>query len=133
GETVLAVSNALRGDVYAAAYRFDAEAIRELLPPSVYRPEELAARTLSVSRLVGDVPPAVARTPEAGLRRALVASPEGAAHAPPLLGLVDRPGGATRVEPVEGWEPVYGRPAEAQARWETAHGRPLPDSIGSPG
>jgi hypothetical protein len=31
------------------------------------------------------------------------------------------------------WEPVYGRPAEAQARWEKAHGRPLPDSVGSPG
>ena len=30
-------------------------------------------------------------------------------------------------------KPVYGRPAEAQARWETAHGRPLPDSIGSRG
>jgi hypothetical protein len=28
---------------------------------------------------------------------------------------------------------VYGRPAEAQARWETAHGRPLPDSVGSRG
>ena len=50
-----------------------------------------------------------------------------------LLDLVGRPGGAVRVEPVEGWQPVYGRPAEAQARWETAHGRPLPDSIGSPG
>jgi tRNA threonylcarbamoyladenosine biosynthesis protein TsaB len=24
------------------------------------------------------------------------------------------------------WEPNYGRAAEAQARWETAHGRPLP-------
>ena len=27
---------------------------------------------------------------------------------------------------------MYGRPAEAQARWETAHGRPLPDPVGSP-
>ena len=26
---------------------------------------------------------------------------------------------------VEQWEPVYGRPAEAQARWEAAHGRAL--------
>ncbi len=25
-----------------------------------------------------------------------------------------------------GWEPAYGRLAEAQVRWETAHGRPLP-------
>jgi tRNA threonylcarbamoyladenosine biosynthesis protein TsaB len=26
---------------------------------------------------------------------------------------------------VESWEPVYGRLAEAQVRWEQAHGRPL--------
>src|SRR5690242_11150066 len=133
GDTVLAVSNALRGEAYAAAYRFDAETIRELLPPSVYRPEDLVARGLAVSRLVGDVPPALARTLEAGFGLTLVASPEGAPRARTLLGLVDRSGGATRVGQVAGWEPVYGRPAEAQARWEKAHGRPLPDSIGSIG
>lgn len=27
---------------------------------------------------------------------------------------------------VASWEPLYGRLAEAQARWEAAHGRPLP-------
>jgi len=133
GDTVLAVSNALRGEVYAAAYRFEAEAIRELLPPSVYRPDDLVARGLTVSRLVGDVPPAPARTLEAGYGQTLVAPPEGAPRARVLLGLMDRRGGATRVERVEDWEPVYGRPAEAQARWELAHGRPLPDSIGRPG
>jgi tRNA threonylcarbamoyladenosine biosynthesis protein TsaB len=133
GETVLAVSNALRGDVYAAAYRFDAAAIRELLAPSVYHPEELVARGLAVSRLVGDLPSALARTLEAAVGRALLTSPEGAPRARMLLGLVERAGGATRVEQVEGWEPVYGRPAEAQARWEMAHGHRLPDSIGSPG
>jgi len=133
GDTVLAVSNALRGEVYAAAYRFDAEAIRELLAPSVYRPDDLVARGLAVSRLVGDVPPAAARTLEAGCGHPLVTSPEAAPRARTLLALVDRAGGATRVERVESWEPVYGRPAEAQARWEMAHGRPLPDSIGSLG
>jgi tRNA threonylcarbamoyl adenosine modification protein YeaZ len=133
GDTVLAVSNALRGEVYAAAYRFDAEAIRQLLPPSVYRPDDLVARGLAVDRLVGDVPPAVARTLETGWGQVLVASPDGAPRARTLLALVDRRGGATRVERVADWEPVYGRPAEAQARWEMAHGRPLPDSIGRPG
>jgi tRNA threonylcarbamoyladenosine biosynthesis protein TsaB len=133
GDTVLAVSNALRGEVYAAAYRFEAEAIRELLPPSVYRPDDLIARRLAVSRLVGDVPPAQARSLQTGSGQTLVSSPEGAPRARTLLGLVDRPGGAARVEQVESWEPVYGRPAEAQARWEMAHGRPLPDSIGNPG
>jgi tRNA threonylcarbamoyladenosine biosynthesis protein TsaB len=133
GDTVLALSNALRGEVYAAAYRFDAEAIRELLPPSVYRPDDLIARGVVPSRLVGDLPPALARALEAGCGQTLITSPQGAPRARTLLGLVDRAGGAMRVEQVDGWEPVYGRPAEAQARWEMAHGRPLPDSIGSPG
>jgi tRNA threonylcarbamoyladenosine biosynthesis protein TsaB len=133
GDTVLAVANALRGEVYAAAYRFGEVAIQELLAPSVYRPEDLMARRLSVDHLVGEVPPAIAGALESSLGRALVAPPEGAPRARALIGLVNRPGGAQRIAAVEGWEPVYGRPAEAQARWETAHGRPLPDSIGHPG
>jgi tRNA threonylcarbamoyladenosine biosynthesis protein TsaB len=27
---------------------------------------------------------------------------------------------------ISGWEPDYGRLAEAQVRWEAEHGRPLP-------
>lgn len=29
---------------------------------------------------------------------------------------------------LDAWEPAYGRLAEAQVKWETAHGRPLPTS-----
>lgn len=29
---------------------------------------------------------------------------------------------------LEGWEPIYGRLAEAQVKWEESHGKPLPDS-----
>jgi tRNA threonylcarbamoyladenosine biosynthesis protein TsaB len=32
---------------------------------------------------------------------------------------------ATGPVPLDGWEPTYGRAAEAQVRWEAAHGRPL--------
>ena len=28
---------------------------------------------------------------------------------------------------LDGWEPSYGRLAEAQVKWEAAHGRPLAD------
>jgi tRNA threonylcarbamoyladenosine biosynthesis protein TsaB len=31
--------------------------------------------------------------------------------------------------PLETWEPLYGRQAEAQARWELAHGRPLATAV----
>jgi len=133
GDTVLAVANALRGEIYAAAYRFGDVAIQELLAPSVYRPADLLARGLAADHLVGDVPPSLGEALESSLGRTLVASPEGAPRARALIGLVNRMGGAQRVAAVEGWEPVYGRPAEAQARWEAAHGRPLPDSIGRPG
>jgi hypothetical protein len=43
-----------------------------------------------------------------------------------LLWLAARPGVARTLDP---WaEPEYGRPAEAQVKWEERHGRPLPDS-----
>jgi tRNA threonylcarbamoyladenosine biosynthesis protein TsaB len=133
GETVLAVANALRGELYAAAYRFEGAAIRELLPPSVYRPADLVERRLHADRLVGEAPAAEARLLEQGLGCPLVGPPEGAPRARVLLGLVDRPGGAVRIDPVDTWQPEYGRPAEAQARWEAAHARALPDSVGRPG
>lgn len=30
---------------------------------------------------------------------------------------------------LDAWEPAYGRLAEAQVKWESAHGRPLPESV----
>jgi tRNA threonylcarbamoyladenosine biosynthesis protein TsaB len=133
GATVLAVSDALRGELYAAAYRFDAEGVRTLLAPAVRRPEELTAGALSPDVIVGELPEPARQLLERWAGRAVIGPPAGAPDARMLLDLVGRPGGAVRVEPVEGWQPVYGRPAEAQARWESAHGRPLPDSIGSRG
>ena len=132
GATVLAVSDALRGELYAAAYRFEGGAVHTVLAPSVHRPDRLVAGALRPDILVGEAPEPAMRALEQWAGSALIAPPEGAPRARELLGLVGRPGGAARIEAVQGWEPVYGRPAEAQARWETAHGRPLPDSIGSP-
>jgi len=133
GRVVLAVANALRGELYAAAYRFDDDGVCTLLPPSVCRPEALIDGGLRPDLLVGEAPEPAAQALARWAGTPLAGPPVGAPHARALLGLVDLPGGARRVEAVQGWEPVYGRPAEAQARWETARGRPLPDSIGSPG
>jgi len=133
GRTVLAVTDALRGEVYAAAYRFEADRIHQSLAPSVYHPERLVAGPRAPDLLVGQVSDSAAAMLEAWAGSRIIGPPDGAPHARILLGLVHRPGGAIRVEAVQGWEPNYGRPAEAQARWETAHGRPLPDSIGSSG
>jgi len=130
---VLAVSGALRGEVYAAAYRFLPDRIHAELAPSVQHPDQLVRGGLVPDIVVGEAPADIIAVLESWIGRPVMGPPEGSPHAGRLLGLVGRPGGARRVEDVAGWEPVYGRPAEAQARWETVHGRPLPDSVGSPG
>ena len=130
---VLAVSNALRGEVYAAAYRFTADAIRTELIPSVRRPADIVAGTIRPDIVVGEAPAPAIGLLEQWVGSPLIGPPDGAPRAARLLELIGRPGGAHEIEAVTHWEPLYGRPAEAQARWETVHGRPLPDSVGSPG
>ena len=133
GATVLAVADALRGELYAAAYRFDDRGVETLLAAAVHRPDELAASGVSPDVIVGEVSEAAASLLERWSGRPPIGGPAAVPQARVLLDLVGRAGGAVRVDPVEGWQPVYGRPAEAQARWESAHGRPLPDSVGSRG
>jgi tRNA threonylcarbamoyladenosine biosynthesis protein TsaB len=130
---VLSVANALRGEVYAAAYRFESDGIRTELIPSVQRPESLIAAALRPDIVVGDAPAQVLIQLEHWAGTPAIRPPESSPRAAQLLDLIGRPGGARPVVAVREWEPEYGRPAEAQARWESAHGRPLPDSVGSPG
>jgi tRNA threonylcarbamoyladenosine biosynthesis protein TsaB len=130
GELVLAVADALRGDVYAAAYRFTGSSVETVLAPTVRRPETLAAGMSGPDVIVGDAPGAIVESLERWAGRPMIRPPEGAPHARWLIALTRRSGGAARVEAVMAWEPVYGRPAEAQVRWEITHGRPLPDSVG---
>jgi tRNA threonylcarbamoyladenosine biosynthesis protein TsaB len=133
GALVLAVANALRGEVYAAAYRFAPDGIRTELIPSVRRPDDIVRLELQPDLVVGEAPAPLLAILEDWVGGPVVGPPAGSPRASRLLDLVGRPGGAHEVAAVPEWEPVYGRPAEAQARWESAHGRPLPDSIGSPG
>jgi tRNA threonylcarbamoyladenosine biosynthesis protein TsaB len=49
----------------------------------------------------------------------------GAPHAAAVARMLDSIMAAGPVE-LGGWEPDYGRAAEAQVKWEAAHGRPLP-------
>jgi tRNA threonylcarbamoyladenosine biosynthesis protein TsaB len=129
-QLVLAVSDALRGEVYAAAVRFEPGRVHTEIEPGVWRPEALAELDLAPDTLVGEAPPAAVAVLERWTGLEMIGPPEGAPHAARLIGLVAQEGGARRVEDAQFWEPVYGRPAEAQARWEVAHGRPLPDSVG---
>ena len=120
---VLAVSSALRGEVYAGIWSVAANRIDEVMSP----------RTIS-ARDIASLPPfdrAVGDGPEEFLAavRAAREWPEAAT----LLHLIDVPGATRTVLSPQDFEPHYGRPAEAAAKWEREHGRPLPDSPGNAG
>jgi tRNA threonylcarbamoyladenosine biosynthesis protein TsaB len=120
GQTVLSVSNALRGELFAAVYRLGPGVVETLLPPSLLSPQEILRRVPGPLVTVG---------PAAATLGAQPSWPMAAA----LLDLVGRAGGARLVPGSERWEPEYGRPAEAQVKWEREHGRPLADSPGPRG
>ena len=110
---VAACYDALRGQVYGAVYRFHADAIETLVAPGVFTVDELAQRTAARPQLVP-------------LERL-------ALNAVQLLSLVIRAGATRPLPDPMTAEPVYGRPAEAQAKWEARHGRALPHPPGSSG
>jgi len=97
---VLAEYDALRGDVYRAAYRLGPGGVEVLLAPAV------AAAGASVA-----LPGAYAR-----------ATAEHAS-ASALLRLIGLAGGARALADPAGWEPDYGRPAEAEARYRAREAR----------
>lgn len=133
GGLVLAATSALRGEVYAGWYRFG---------PGAAIGVAQGAQAMTWDRVrEGSRPDLVAGDGPDGFLEALgrhwgvpVIVREGAhADAATLLTLDDRPGGTVEIPSPATWEPTYGRPAEAQAKWEREHGRPLPDSPGTTG
>jgi len=107
----LSVLDAMRGDVFVAriALRSDQTAI-QTEPTALVSAEELSE--------LAERDPTVTVV---GPGRKLDLHPHARGVAPLLESLVEHP-------PVDlaSWEPDYGRLAEAQVRWEAAHGRPLP-------
>jgi tRNA threonylcarbamoyladenosine biosynthesis protein TsaB len=110
GGEYLSVIDAMRGEFFAArvALRADRTAI-QTEPTELFSSDELAE--LAERDRLKVVGP--------GQRVDLY--PHARGVAPLLKSLIERP-------PVDlaSWEPDYGRLAEAQVRWEAAHGRPLP-------
>lgn len=106
----VAVLDALRGESYAAGYAVDARGgITEAQPLRLVAHGEVAALAASVDARV------------AGPGQPLDLAPDacGVARLAELIG----PAGTVDLG---SWEPAYGRKAEAQVKWEAAHGRPLP-------
>jgi tRNA threonylcarbamoyladenosine biosynthesis protein TsaB len=123
GGLVLSASDALRGEVYAGAWEVREGRVERVLAPRALPPAELTGRTPRPAVLVADLPATLA-APLAAWAGGLVPPGDAAVG---LLALAPRPGALRRVADPDAWEPDYGRPAEAQARWEAAHGRALPD------
>ena len=128
-EPVAACFDALRGQVYGAVYVFHPDRVETVVAPAVLTVAELARVAPVEPRVVvGD---GAMRYGEE-VARWIGAAPVPLESLPPaatmLLALLERGGTGRAIEDPVTAEPVYGRPAEAQARWEARHGRPLPDS-----
>ena len=131
GREILALTDALRGEVYAACYRFRAGLIEPVLAPGVVKLGELQGRVGAPGLVVGVGPEPLGDAVRAWAPRLRWNEPEAWPRAATLLRLRDHPGQLVRIATPATWEPAYGRPAEAQVQWERAHGRPLPDSPGA--
>jgi tRNA threonylcarbamoyladenosine biosynthesis protein TsaB len=109
----VAALDALRGEFYVGLFDVDeARSIIEVQPARLIAADQLESLSASLGAIVvtpSDVGGAVRASPRA--RAALK-----------LGHLIDRDGCVD----VSAWEPAYGRLAEAQVRWEAAHGVPLP-------
>jgi tRNA A37 threonylcarbamoyladenosine modification protein TsaB len=129
-ERVLAVANALRGEVYAAEYRFPEGRVEVLQEASVWLPERLLSSCPVPDVVSGVLPDGLAERLAEWQGGHHPRTVRGVASAGALLELAARRGALETVSDLAGWQPVYGRPAEAQAKWEREHGRALPDSPG---
>ena len=126
---VAACFDALRGQVFGAVYAFPPGRVETLVAPALC--------TLSALADISPVQPLVAVGDGAVRYAAEVVAwtgraPIGLEALPPvassLLALGSRDGASRSLDDPATAEPEYGRPAEAQAKWEARHGRPLPHS-----
>jgi tRNA threonylcarbamoyladenosine biosynthesis protein TsaB len=109
----LSVADALRGEAYVALYDVDVNRkTLELEPARIVSltdvqalAADLGAQTIGPSRELC----------------AIVANPRASAVA-----ALEEMIAANGPVDLASWEPAYGRLAEAQVKWEAAHGRPLP-------
>lgn len=125
-KTVLAVSNALRGEVFAGCWTVTDRIVPVGAAPRAMRVADLGAfgRVDAVSALV---PPALAEEIATATGVTPVVGAAALPDARHLLTLAGLDGGTHPIlDPVH-WEPDYGRPAAAQDVWEQRHGRRLPD------
>jgi len=125
---VAAMYDALRGEVFAAIVRF-VPRLEMVVPPRRTTPDALANEVSGTGMLaVGEGAVAHAPLMKAWTGRAPLGPPEAVPHARSFVELFAIPGALRRIDEAFTWTPDYGRAAEAQVRWERAHGHALPHS-----
>jgi tRNA threonylcarbamoyladenosine biosynthesis protein TsaB len=127
---IAACFDALRGQVYGALYVIHPGGgrVETLVAPAVMTMDEFRSRAPAVPKLVvGDGAVRYAEDVRRWTGTAAIPLDTLPPSATILLSLLSREGAARVIEDTATAEPVYGRPAEAQAKWEARHGRPLPD------
>ncbi len=130
-EPVAAMFDALRGEVFAAIYSFAGSDVTVHTAPRRVEVGELPGLAPATPGLaVGEGTVGHGDVIRKWTGRNPVGPPRGTPRAHHLLGLACLHGAVTAVPEGNAFEPNYGRIAEAQARWEIAHGRPLHDPPG---
>lgn len=130
GAPIAAWYDALRGEVFAGMWRWRDDRVETLCVPRRATPAAVIADAPEPATVVvGDGAALYPGPVRAWTGRPPIAPPAGAPRAAALLHL-HRAGVTRPVADPFAFVPDYGRPAEAQARWEAEHGRPLPDSPG---
>ncbi len=124
---VAACYDALRGQVFGAIYSFPAGRVEIIIPPGLYTVSELVrSAPVRPVLVVGEGIDAY----EDEITNWVGRPPVTLEKVPPIAGsflmLASRDGARRELRDPASAEPVYGRPAEAQVKWEKSHGRPLP-------
>lgn len=128
---IAALYDALRGEVFAAVYDWPAGGVQSVVEPLLCTPAELVERCpITPAVAVGDGAVVHEEEVRRWTGRGAIGPPSGAPRASALLELLEVAGATVPVADPTELEPTYGRPAEAQARWEREHGRPLPSPTG---
>ncbi len=99
-----AVLPAMRGELFAGLFEKNGDSIEQIAATSV----------IPAERLVDEVDQAHANAIDSGILP----------HAKGAARILDSIIAAGKAD-IETWEPIYGRLAEAQVKWEALHGRPL--------
>lgn len=119
---VAACYDALRGQVFGAMYDFASNRVKTVVKPDLFTIAKLASRTrVRPVSVVGDGAQRYRDQVLAWTGR----EPVGLDALPPIAGSLLELASVAGYPP--GPEPLYGRPAEAQVKWEIAHGRALPN------